>query len=284
MKKSKRLRNLWHNLSPQQRFTVRRLYYLPSDLYEQFINKRHRYVPPKGYIYTGSPSNSKEYILQGLHQLELLKEDIDIKPDDSVLDIGSGIGRTAIALTTYLNEKGFYEGFDVVEKGVQWCNKKIKKDHSNFNFKYIPLFNDLYNENELEASEFKFPYPDNHFDKIFSFSVFTHMKIDEIQHYFSEIKRVLKPDGKAFSTFFVYDDNTEKQIANNEKFSFPYLYDGYRLMSNVVQSGNIAIHKEKLNEMLQNSNLELVSLTEGFWKNKENSLNEKEYQDIVVFK
>ena len=36
--------------------------------------------------------------------------------------------------------------------------------------------------------------------------------------------------------------------------------------------------------MLQNSNLELVSLTEGFWKNKENSLNEKEYQDIVVFK
>ena len=55
----------------------------------------------------------------------MLKQFIDLgglKPEHRVLDIGSGIGRVAIPLTEYLNEKGSYEGFDVVELGVNWCN------------------------------------------------------------------------------------------------------------------------------------------------------------------
>lgn len=42
------------------------------------------------------------------------------------MDIGSGIGRTAVPLTKFLNPDARYEGFDVVKKGVKWCNAKIK--------------------------------------------------------------------------------------------------------------------------------------------------------------
>lgn len=280
--KSSPLRSFWYFLSYNQRFLIRKLYYLPIDFYDRVTGNYHKYVPPRGYIYTGSPANYKDYIKQGEHQLELLKSEIDLKPTDCVLDIGSGIGRTAIALTTYLDKSAKYEGFDVVQLGIEWCDSKIKKDFQNFNFKYIPLFNDLYNNSNLKASEFSFPYEKNFFDKIFSFSVFTHMQIDEIQHYFSEIQKVLKPDGLALSTFFTYDNASESEISNNPAFNFSYKKNGYRLMSDKIKSGNIAIHKDKLKAMFEANNLTLVKIIDGFWKgSKEDKI---EYQDIVVFK
>lgn len=274
-------RSLWYSLSANQRFLVRRLYYFPSDFLDQIQGKRHKYVPPKGFIYTGSPSNSKKYIAQGNHQLSLLKTHIDLQPEDTILDIGSGIGRTAIALTSFLNNKGLYEGFDVVKKGINWCNSKIGKDFKNFNFTYIPLFNDLYNNSKLKAEVFTFPYPKNTFNKVFSFSVFTHMQIEEIQNYFKEINTVLKPNGLVFSTFFLFNDATENYIATKDRFNFPIKKDGYRLMNNQVKSGNIAIHKDKLKAMLTKENLELITIIDGFWKQTENAI---EYQDIVIFK
>lgn len=282
MIKKNSLRSLWYSLSSNQRFLIRKLYYFPVDFYDRLTGNYHKYVPPRGYIYTGSPANYKDYIDQGKHQLGLLKSEIDLKPKDCVLDIGSGIGRTAIALTTYLDTSARYEGFDVVELGVKWCNSKIKKDFPNFNFKYIPLFNDLYNNANLKAKEFIFPYEKNYFDKIFSFSVFTHMQIDEIQKYFSEIHKVLKPNGIAFSTFFLYDDTTENLTQINKDFTFSKKKDGYSLMSDKVKSANIAIHKDKLKTMLEFENLTLVKIIDGFWKGSQE--NKIEYQDIVIFK
>ena len=80
-------------------------------------------VPAKGDIYTGSG----DFMAQGKHHLNLLRELANLKADDAVLDVGSGIGRTAVALTDYLTGNAEYEGFDVVEKGVKWCNEKINK-------------------------------------------------------------------------------------------------------------------------------------------------------------
>ncbi|MBQ0768594.1 MAG: methyltransferase domain-containing protein [Bizionia sp.] len=282
--KKQYFRNLWYLLSSNQRFILRRLYYYPIDVYDKFKGNRHRFVPPRGSIYTGSPANSDSYIKQGAHQLELLKSEINLMPSDSVLDIGCGIGRTAIALSEYLNTNAKYEGFDVVKKGVDWCNSKINKEYPNFNFTYIPLFNDLYNNSNLKAENFKFPYKQESFDKIFSFSVFTHMQIDEIQNYFKQIHQVLKSDGIACSTFFLYDDANEAYISKREGFNFPIQENGFKLMNSKVKSGNIAIHKDKLNAMLINENLMLVKIIDGFWKDKIRDSEKKEYQDIVVFK
>lgn len=282
--KKQYFRNLWYLLSSNQRFILRRLYYYPIDISDKFKGNRHRFVPPRSSIYTGSPANSDRYIKQSIHQLELLKSEINLTPSDSVLDIGCGIGRTAISLTEYLNTNAKYEGFDVVKKGVDWCNSKINKEYPNFNFTYIPLFNDLYNNSNLKAENFEFPYKKESFDKIFSFSVFTHMQINEIQNYFKQIHKVLKSDGVAFSTFFLYDDANDAYISNREGFNFPIQEDGFKLMNSKVKSGNIAIHKDKINEMLNNENLTLVKIIDGFWKDNIRDSKKKEYQDIVVFK
>ncbi len=284
MKRTKGLRNIWYNLSSGQRYFIRRLYYLPLDLKDKLTGKSHKYVPPRGYIYTGSPASGEKYIEQGKHQLKLLKDYIDLQQNDSVLDIGSGIGRSAIVLTDFLNEDARYEGFDVVKKGVDWCNNKIKRDFPNFNFTYVPLFNDLYNQEKNDAAKFTFPYAESSFDKIFSFSVFTHMKVSEIEHYFTEINRVMKPDGMSLNTFFLYDDEDSDYISTRPDFQFSVDKGNYKLMSDKVESANIAIHKDELYVMANRSGLEIVSIIDGFWKDKVRDHSKIEFQDMVIFK
>jgi hypothetical protein len=118
----------------------------------------------------------------------------------------------------------------------------------------------------------------------FSFSVFTHMQIEEIQHYFNQVYRVLKPGGVCFSTFFLFDDASDAFISSKKDFSFPVKKEGFRLMNENVKSGNIAIHKKKLSEMLSLENLELLNIIDGFWKDKVRDNAKAEYQDMVVFK
>lgn len=284
MKKTIALRKLWYNLSAKQRFLIRRLYYFPADFKDSLIGKRHKYVPPRGYIYTGSPANAAEYLKQGALQLFLLQKYISLKPDDDVLDIGSGVGRTAIALTGYLNANGSYEGFDAVEEGVKWCNSKIKKDYTNFNFTYVPLDNDLYNRSNLKADEFVFMYDNRRFDKAFLFSVFTHMMIDEIENYLKEIERVLNSGGQCLATLFIYNDENEEFIANREGFKFQVAKDGYRLMSDKVKSANIAIKETKLNAMIEACGLEKVSIIDGFWKDVVKDTIKLEYQDMLILR
>ena len=140
---------------------------MPADLCHKITRATNKYVPPREMIYTGSPAGSKDYLRQGFSQLELLKEEVSLQPNDSVLDIGSGVGRTAIAISTYLGEDGSFDGFDVIKRGDDWCNDGLGKDFSNFKFKYVPIFNDLYNTSEINATDFKFPYKAKSFQKVF---------------------------------------------------------------------------------------------------------------------
>ncbi len=73
------------------RLIARKLVYFPIDIWNGLFGKRHKFELPKGDIYIGSG----DFIAQGKHQLDLLKEHANLKPNDTVLDIGSGIGRTA---------------------------------------------------------------------------------------------------------------------------------------------------------------------------------------------
>lgn len=273
-------RKLYYNISPKMRLFVRKVFFLPIDIWETIKGKRHKYEPLKGDIYIGSG----DFIAQGVDQLKLLKKYIKLDPEDAVLDVGSGIGRTAVALTEYLTSKGKYEGFDVVEKGVKWCNKKITKDFPNFNFLYVPLNNDLYNKSKGESQNFKFPYEDASFNKVFLFSVFTHMPVEEIGHYLCEIKRILKPGGLCLSTFFIYTTRNEEMIANNNNFSFPVKKDEYRLMSNTVKSANIALKNDLLDKLIAKAKLEKLKTIEGFWKLDILKHPDNNFQDIIILK
>ena len=235
------LRSIYYTFPPSLRFLARRVYYLPVDVYEQVTGKREDLIPPKGLIFTGSG----DFKAQGEKMLQyFIKE--GLQPQHRVLDIGSGIGRMAIPLTSYLNEEGRYEGFDVVSMGVDWCTKNITSRFPNFNFKYISLNNDLYKSDGGTAANFHFPYKKDSFDFVILTSVFTHMLPDEVENYLKEIARVLKPGGLCFSTFFLINEESKKGIANNTDFHFPYDYGHYRLMDDKVRSANVAYLEQYL--------------------------------------
>jgi len=274
------LRKIYYSLSPSMRLAARKIFYFPLDQWETITGKRHKYQPPRGDIYTGSG----DFIAQGELQCSHLFNYSHIQPDHRVLDIGSGIGRTAVRLSSFLNAEGSYEGFDVVEKGVRWCQDKITKDLSNFRFQYIPLHNDLYNENSQSALDFVFPYPDQEFDMAFLFSVFTHLAANEIRHYLKEIHRVLKPGGECLFTCFSYDSDLEEKIIRRDHFNFPFAGDGYRLMDDKVTAANIALEETFLEKIVQDAGLKIKTFKPGHWRDISQKKSVKEFQDVMVVK
>jgi SAM-dependent methyltransferase len=129
-----------------------------------------------------------------------------LRPDHDVLDIGCGVGRTARYLCDYLGSDARYEGFDITEEGIIWCQNNITPMFPHFRFRYVPLTNTHYTPDQAlpAAAEFEFPYPDQSFDFVFAHSVFTHLLVDVTTRYLSEIARVLRPGGISYSAWFLF--------------------------------------------------------------------------------
>jgi SAM-dependent methyltransferase len=274
-------RSLFYALSPKFRFLVRRIYYFPVDLFMTLSGKRHPLQPPKGMIYTGSG----DFIQQGQRHLQYLIRYAGLLPEHHILDVGSGIGRTAVALTSYLSNSGTYHGFDVVQSGVSWCIKHITAQFPNFNFTYVPLKNDLYTSEGQPANHFIFPYADNSFDRCVLMSVFTHMSVDEIAHYISEIFRCLKPGGICMATFFVFDEDTLLRMKNGETdMQFQSDHGHYWLMNDQVIAANICIEQAYLHQLLTASGFCVDRQVNGYWRDFSKQQVEIDYQDIMVFR
>jgi SAM-dependent methyltransferase len=138
------------------------------------------------------PISYREFIENGKEFLRYYVELARFRPDETMLDVGSGIGRKTLPLVTFLNKVGGYIGLDTVKSGVDWCREHYKK-YPNFEFRQIDVRNEYYNPNgTYPASEYKFPFPSAPFDFVALNSVFTHLMAQEVANYVSEIARVLK--------------------------------------------------------------------------------------------
>lgn len=272
------LRKLFYALPASWRFLARRIYFLPTDWWDLATGKRPPMQPPKGLIYTGGGNFLKE----GSHLLERFVRLGGLQPHHQVLDIGSGIGRVALPLTAYLNERGFYEGFDVVELGVRWCQEHISTRFPNFQFQFVPLANDLYRKDGTNAATFRFPYGEDQFDFIISNSVFTHMLPTEVDNYLKEIQRVLKPGGKCYATFFILNEESKRLMAGQPDFQFPHDYGHYRLFDQKVKSANVAFEEVYLKEELLAANgLKAAAVHYGYWCGREKG-EFGDFQDFIL--
>ena len=125
------IRKVYYALPVKFRYLVRRIMYLPSDIFRD----KNELVPPKGMIFTGRGNYRKA----GEETFGHFSKYGSITPQSYILDIGSGIGRMAVPFTKYLDDTGRYEGFDIVKMGVDWCTKNISSKYPNFTFKHIEL-------------------------------------------------------------------------------------------------------------------------------------------------
>lgn len=270
------LRKIYYALSPTWRLRVRRWLYLPLDY---FRPTNAPLMPPKGMIYTGSGN----FLEQGKWWLAFFVQHAELKTHSRVLDIGSGIGRIALPLTTYLAPPAAeYRGFDAVQQGVDWCQQHISSRYPHFQFRYVDLFNDLYKSSGIDAANFVFPYPAQHFDMACAISVFTHLLPNETANYLRQTYLTMAKGGYLVATFFVLDAESSQLMPHTE-FNFNHSKGDYSLMDEQVKAANVAYQHAYLTAMVQQAGFEVQAIIAGYWCGRAKT-DRNDFQDIWILR
>ena len=235
-------------------------------------------TPPEDLVFIGSGDFKKI----GEDFLHYFIELCDLQPHEWVLDVGCGVGRMAIPLTTYLDRSGRYEGFDIVADGIAWCQENITPRYLNFHFYLADVFNQNYHpKGKYQAAEYRFPYDDHTFDFVFLTSVFTHMLPQDLEHYTAEIVRVLKPKGRCLITYFLLNGKSLSLLAAKKgSLDFAYQGEGYRMIDQQTPEAAVAYEEAGIRRLYHRNGLHIHEpIRYGAWCERENPFH---YQDIVI--
>lgn len=120
----------------------------------------------------------------------------DLKEGEKVLDLGCGNGRW---FEIFKDKKVDYTGVDFSEKLIEIAKRRFPEGKF------------------LVADALNLPFSENFFDKVYSLSVLHHIPSKELRlQFFKEIKRVLKPRGKAIITVWKIHQLRERLLLLRE--------------------------------------------------------------------
>jgi SAM-dependent methyltransferase len=202
-----------------------------------------------------------------------------LKPFESVLDIGCGIGRMAVPLTQYLDSgTAFYEGVDPVNAGIEWCVQNITSAYPNFRFCRVDVAHELYNPGgAIAGREIVLPFADAKFDFVAMVSVATHLPEAEISAYAREIARLLAPGGRLFLTAFIVAAGDPDRPTARPRFTSgnrPGTWFGDPL----APLGAIGFDAGIIEDILKKAGLQVQRVSLGHWRGIESS----HYQDVII--
>lgn len=200
--------------------------------------------------------------ISSLHN-NLLQRWIGIEPNHNILEIGCGIGRDAIPLS-YQVTNGSYLGIDIIGDSISWCKQEIESRNPNFKFLHFNVEDKLHNAGGVtKTTDIVLPIEDESVDRIFLFSVFTHLYQADIEHYLREFRRVLKPGGLVLATTFIYDDAILQKARETNLTAFDLRFeheidDGCRINDLDQPLGAIAFTRKRWDEMLKSTGMKYV--------------------------
>lgn len=241
-------------------------------------------IPVALIMKTGAGPTVFEQIAKG-HKIALEKW-IGIEPNHDVFEIGCGIGRDAMWLSKVLTD-GSYTAVDIIPDSIDWCQSNISTKYPNFSFFHFDVADTLHNPNgKMTVDYFKFPRPDNSVDRIFAFSVFTHMYAGQIEHYLAECARILRAGGRAFLTIFIYNDAVLESAARHANTAFDLKFEteietGCRINNPAEPLGAIAYTLDRIEPLIAKAGLKsmrkpLNGLWSGFYSNPDDG------QDVLL--
>src|SRR4029450_5706844 len=253
------------------RWRLGKLYFLPSDLIERVLNDPDELVPPRSSIFTGSVDDFRS---SGEALVRRLADSGRLTPDSKVLDIGSGMGRVAVALISYRDGSGSYHGLDIVPSGIRWCSENITPKHPNYTFTLADIFNKEYNPaGRLKASEYRFPFDDETFDLVVLASVCTHMPPSEMRHYIAEVARVLKSGGTCCASYNLLDAESLRTMkAGQGAFRFTRLGPHWVVDVNVPELA-VAYEEDYARKLFEEYGLS-CTIHHGWWSGRTHTARE----------
>jgi SAM-dependent methyltransferase len=208
-----------------------------------------------------------------------------LEPHHRVLDLGCGVGRFAVALSEYLDDRGRYVGLDTSRDSIALCDKWIASKLPSFRFVWADVFNTNYNPSaEAKAAQYRFPFDDNAFDFVFSNSLFTHLVPDDARNYFHEIGRVLRPGGRTVNTIFLLNEESLALVENGE--SRHGVLHGFGDVARVKRPERpeawIAFDEDFVRQAHDEAGLGIEAVRYGAWSGREASGPGYGKKDIIV--
>ncbi len=233
---------------------------------------RRDLIPPDELLFDGS-AGADEFRKFGEADAQLLVELGGLEPHHRVLDLGCGVGQKARPLTQYLTN-GSYEGLDILPRQVAWCQDNITPHHPQFRFQRVDVYSKMYNPaGTLRASEYRFPFADAVFDFAFLVSVFTHLLPPDLEHYVGELARVVKPGGRTFITYFLFDDKALRCMqAGGAEYNFPHTYgsDDCRVLEPDVPEAATAHAEKAIRRVYAENGFAIVEpIRSGYWSGRD---------------
>lgn len=203
-----------------------------------------------------------------------------LKPGHRVLEIGSGTGRMAAALTSFLRS-GRYDGFEIHREAVEWCARNIATIHPNFHFHHADVYNRRYNPaGTFDASGYRLPFADDSFDFAYLTSVFTHMRTSAIENYLREMSRVLRPGGTCLITWFLLDQESSRLLkAGLGSVDFFHPFENGLTTSPRNPEETVAFPEDAVRGLYGRTGLSVSAIYSGSWSGRRPALS---FQDIVI--
>ena len=178
----------------------------------------------------------------------------------TALDLGSGLGRHAIALS----KDGFkVSAFDISEDGMEELKKVSREENLDIDTKIGDMIN--------------LPYNDEEFDSIFCYNVVSHQDTSGVKKVIEEIKRVLKPEGECFLTLQskstwgfkqdwpVIDENTKLKMVPGEEYKVPHFY----------------ADPDLIRELFKDFSIISLRHIENFWKKEDGYTSSFHYHVLI---
>jgi len=273
---------LKRTVPPRMLLAARSCTYRGLDVWDGLRGARDPMVPPRHLMYDASARDTRTFRENSREFLNYYIDLCGLKPHESILDVGSGVGRKTIALTQYLDERGRYEGLEIVRKAVDWCTSAITSRYPNFRFTHIDVFNEFYNPaGKARPVEYVFPFEAATFDLVVLGSVFTHMRPPDVAHYFREIRRVLKVGGRCLITYFLLNEESKRLLAEGRStLAFTHNFGDFLSTSRSTPEVAVCLPERMVRQLYATNSLAIAEpVRYGSWCGRREFLS---YQDIVV--